>query len=74
MTELLEFIPAKCFNKVINHLFVRENVFQIHIAVRYLIAHLIMLNVNMLNSFIMLRVFDKDDNALIIIENNNHLK
>ena len=74
MTKLLEFIPAKCFNKIINHLFIRENVFQIHIVVRYLIAYLMILNVNVFNSFIMLRVFDESDNALIIFEDNNRLK
>ena len=74
MTKLLEFVPAKYFNKVINHLFVYENVFQIHIVVRYLIAHLMMLNVNIFNSFMMLRIFDKNYNVLIIFENNNHLK
>ena len=32
------------------------------------------LNVNVFNSFIMLKVFDENDNALIIIKDNNHLK
>ena len=33
-----------------------------------------MLNVNMFNSFVMLRIFDKSDNALIVIEDNNRLQ
>ena len=33
-----------------------------------------MLDISIFNSFIMLRVFDKDDNTLIILENNNYLK
>ena len=33
-----------------------------------------LLNVNVFNSFIMLRVFDENDNALIILEDNNRLK
>ena len=74
MTKLLEFVPAECFDKVINHLFVRENVFQIHIIVRYLIAYLMMLNVNVLDSFIMLKILNKNDNVLIISEDNNRLK
>ena len=74
MTELLEFIFAKCFNKIINHLFIRENVFKIHIVVDNLISYLIMLNVNVLDSFIMLKNFNENDNVLIIVENNNRLK
>ena len=74
MTKLLEFVSAECFDKVINHLFVRENVFQIHIVINYLISYLMMLNVNVFDSFIMLRVFDECDNVLIIIKNNNRLK
>ena len=73
MTKQFELVSAKCLNKVINHLFVHENVFQIHIIVRYLIAHLIMLNVNVLNSFIMLKIFNENDNVLIIVEDNNRL-
>ena len=69
-----EFISAKRLDKIVNYLFIDENVFQIHVIVRYLIAHLIMLNVNVFDSFMMLKVFDENDNALIVIENNNHLK
>ena len=72
--KLFESISAECFNKVINHLFIRENVFKIHIIVDNLIAYLMMLNVNMFNSFIMLKVFNENDNALIIIEDNNRLQ
>ena len=74
MTKLLEFVSAECFNKIINHLFIRENVFKIHIVVDNLISYLMMLNINMLDSFMMLKNFNENDNALIIIENNNRLK
>ena len=74
MSKMLEFISTECFDKTVNYLFIRENIFQIHIVIRYLISYLIMLNINMLNSFIMLKVFNKNDNALIIVENNNRLK
>ena len=33
-----------------------------------------MLNVNVFDLFIMLRVFNESDNALIIVENNDRLK
>ena len=33
-----------------------------------------MLNINVFDSFIMLRIFNENDNVLIIVENNNHLK
>ena len=72
--KLFEFVFIKCFDKVINHLFIRENVFKIHIIVDNLISYLIMLNINVFDSFIMLRVFDENDNVLIIIENNDRLK
>ena len=72
--KLFEFIPAKCFNEIIDHLFVYKNVFKIHIIVDNLISYSVMLNVNIFNSFIMLRVFNENDNVLIIIENNNRLK
>ena len=68
---MFEFVPAECFNKIINHLFIRENVFQIHIVVRYLITHLMILNVNVLDSFMMLKVFNENYNALIILKDNN---
>ena len=74
MTKLFEFVSAKCFNKIINHLFIRENVFKIHIIIDNLTSYSIMLNVNVFNSFIMLRIFNENDNVLIIFENNNRLK
>ena len=72
--KLFEFVSAECFDKIINYLFIYKNVFKIHIVVDNLISYLIMLNVNVFDSFIMLRVFNKNDNALIIVENNNYLK
>ena len=74
MTKLLEFVPTKCFDKVINHLLVRENVFKIHIVVDNLISYLMMLNVNVFDSFIMLKIFNENDNVLIILKDNNRLK
>ena len=74
MTKLFEFVSAKCFNKVINHLFIRENIFKIHIIVDNLISYLMMLNVNVFDSFIMLRIFNESDNDLIVLEDNNRLK
>ena len=74
MTKLFEFVSAKCFDKIINHLFVRENVFKIHIVVDNLISYLMMLNINVFNSFIMLKTFDESDNVLIVFEDNNRLK
>ena len=74
MTKLFEFIPIKCFNKIINYLFVYKNVFKIHIVVDNLISYLIMLNVNVFNSFIILKVFNESDNVLIVVENNDRLK
>ena len=55
--KLLEFILIKCFNKIINHLFIRENIFKIYIIIDNLISYSIMLNVDIFNSFIMLKVF-----------------
>ena len=72
--KLFEFIPIKCFDKIINHLFVHKIIFKIHIVIDNLISYLMMLNVNVFDSFMMLRVFDENDNVLIIIEDNNHLK
>ena len=74
MTKLFEFVPAECFDKIINHLFIRENVFKIHIVVDNLISYLMMLNVNVFDSFMMLKVFNENDNVLIIVENNKRLK
>ena len=74
MAELFEFVSAECFDKIINHLFVRENVFKIHIVVDNLISYLMMLDINVFDSFIMLKVFNENDNALIIFEDNNRLK
>ena len=71
---MFEFVPAEYFDKIINHLFVYKNVFKIHIVVDNLTSYLMMLNVNMFNSFMMLRILNKNDNALIIVENNNRLK
>ena len=34
----------------------------------------IMLNINIFNLFIILKIFNKNDNILIIIKNNNYLK
>ena len=74
ITKLLEFVPAECFDKTINHLFVRENVFKIHIAVDNLTSYSMMLDVNVLDSFMILRVLDENDSALIVFEDNNRLK
>ena len=72
--KLLEFVSIKCFNKIINHLFIRENVFKIHIIVDNLISYSMILNINVFDLFIMLRIFNENDNALIIFEDNNRLK
>ena len=53
-----KFIFVKDLNKIINYLLIDRNVFEIDVTIRYLIANLIMLNVNMLNSIVMLRILD----------------
>ena len=70
----LKFISTECLNKIINNLFINKNVFKINIAINNLISYLIILNINIFNSFIMLRILYKGDNVLIIIENNDYLK
>ena len=72
--KLFEFVSAECLNKIINHLFIEKYVFKIHIVVDNLISYLIMLSVNVLDSFIMLKIFNENDNALIVVEDNNRLK
>ena len=74
MIKELEFILIEYFNKVVNNLFVNENVFKINIVINNLILYLIMLNINIFDLFIMLRILHKGDNILIIIKNNNCLK
>ena len=74
MTKLFEFVSAECFDKIIDHLFIRENVFKIHIIVDNLTSYSIMLNVNVFDLFIMLRIFDESDNVLIVFEDNDRLK
>ena len=69
-----ELVSAKCFNKIVNYLFIDENVFYIYFIVRYLIVYLMILNINIFDSFIMLRVFNENDNVLIVVEDNNRLK
>ena len=71
--KLFEFIFIERFNKIINHLFIYKNVFKIHIIVDNLISYLMMLNINVFNSFMMLRIFNENDNVLIIVKNNNYL-
>ena len=73
MAEQFELVFIKFFDKTINHLFVCENVFKIHIIVDNLILYSMMLNVDVFNSFMMLRVFNEDDNVLIVVEDNDRL-
>ena len=72
--KLFEFVSAECFDKIINHLFIRENIFKIHIVIDNLILYLMMLNINVFDSFIMLKIFNENDNILIVAENHNRLK
>ena len=47
---------------------------QIDIIINYLIAHLMILNVNIFNTIMMLKILNERNYVLIIIINNNHLK
>ena len=55
-------------------MFIRENIFKIHIIVDNLISYSIMLNVDVFNSFIMLKIFNENDNVLIVVEDDNRLQ
>ena len=74
MAKKLEFISIKYFDKIINNLLINENIFKINIIISNLISYLIILNINIFNLFIILRILRKSDNVLIIIKNNNYLK
>ena len=70
----LEFVSIKYFNKIINDLFINKNVFKIDIIINNLISYLIILNINIFDLFIILKILYKSDSVLIIIKNNNYLK
>ena len=51
-----EFISIENFNKIIDDLFIDKNIFKIYIIINNLIANLIILNINIFNSIIILRI------------------
>ena len=51
-----KFISIENFNKIIDDLFIDKNVFEIYIIIDNLIANLIILNIDIFNSIIILRI------------------
>ena len=51
-----EFISIENFNKIIDDLFIDKNIFKIYIIINNLIANLIILNINIFNSIIILKI------------------
>lgn len=69
-----EFVSTEGFGEVIGDLFVGGNVLEVHIAIGNLTANSMVLNVDMLDSTMVLRVLCQGDCALIVIEDNDRLK
>ena len=70
---MFEFIFAKCFDKVINHLFINKNIFENNNIGDNLFSYIIMLYIDMLGTRMKLRVFNQNYNFLIITIKNNNL-
>ena len=70
----LKFVSVESLNKTIDYLLIDKNVFEIDIIIDNLIANSIILNIDIFNIIIILKILYQDNNILIIVEENNYLK
>ena len=71
--KLLKLIFKQYFNKSINYLLFSRNIFKSNIISDNLFLYIVILNIDILNTYIKLRIFNKSYSILIIIINNNSL-
>ena len=65
-----KFVFRKDFNEIVDYLKISENIIEIKNIVSNFFANSIMLNFHMLYSDMKLKIFNQDDNVLIIAMND----
>ena len=69
-----EFVETEGFNKIVDHLFIREYELHVHDIVIDFFTNEIMSDINVLDTSIKLSVLDEGNCALIVVEDYNDLR